>query len=592
MNSKKEIVNWLHEMTPLNEAYVTYSGATYDNDIRELEACLRSFWGIIPLFMESNSLEQPRLLKKFIQKVEQKHLPEMSTQKRQIAVEIGVLGFLLGHYREKFLGLFSKGGQEYFIDWLNGINAIEIPYGNWYFFVVLVNAGLKASGSPYSEKKLTEAKQHLETMYLGDGWYFDGDRNQMDYYIPFGFHFYGLLYATISEDEDARLYRERARKFATIYPYYFDEEGRSIPFGRSLTYRFAHVSFWVAILLSGEYKNTVWTIGQIKQLIFQNFRYWKKQQILETSNHHLMIGYSYANLLLSEDYNAPGSPMWAFKSFLLLMLPDNHLFWKAKEGKITSERGMPLLLEKPKIHLMWSSERTSLFNHFTYSKNLGVYHQNEKYGKFVYSSYFGFNLSRDSSSLEHTAIDSTLGFSINRESPLAMRGAIDDSFVYPDYGVSEWHVLEKVLVRTYLIPLTVDLHFRIHEVSTPFEVYCIEGGFPLFEWNKKFDEPYVGDDSSKLKNRYGTSTIINLSHKRRPIVVVQGPNTNLYNKEKNAIPALETMLLPGMHHLFTLVKGTSEQEEKALATEVIETDRAYQVFIADKRIVVRKEGRQ
>ena len=36
----------------------------------------------------------------------------------------------------------------------------------------------------------------------------------------------------------------------------------------------------------------------------------------------LTIGYCYPQMYMAERYNAPGSPYWGMKSFLLLALPD------------------------------------------------------------------------------------------------------------------------------------------------------------------------------------------------------------------------------------------------------------------------------
>lgn len=42
------------------------------------------------------------------------------------------------------------------------------------------------------------------------------------------------------------------------------------------------------------------------------------------------IGYCYPQMYMAERYNAPGSPYWGMKSFLLLALPDDHPFWIAE----------------------------------------------------------------------------------------------------------------------------------------------------------------------------------------------------------------------------------------------------------------------
>ena len=48
------------------------------------------------------------------------------------------------------------------------------------------------------------------------------------------------------QDEDpewAQRFKERATLFAQDFVYYFDEDGEALPYGRSLTYRFAQGRF-------------------------------------------------------------------------------------------------------------------------------------------------------------------------------------------------------------------------------------------------------------------------------------------------------------------------------------------------------------
>ena len=39
---------------------------------------------------------------------------------------------------------------------------------------------------------------------------------------------------------------------------------------------------------------------------------------------------------MCEDYNAPGSPYWALKTYLMLALPESHPFWQAEEQPLPS----------------------------------------------------------------------------------------------------------------------------------------------------------------------------------------------------------------------------------------------------------------
>ncbi len=50
---------------------------------------------------------------------------------------------------------------------------------------------------------------------------------------------------------------------------------------------------------------------------------------------------------MAELYNAPGSPYWSLKSYLVLALEDDHPFWRAKEEPAQAEENQ--LLRQPGV---------------------------------------------------------------------------------------------------------------------------------------------------------------------------------------------------------------------------------------------------
>ena len=82
-------------------------------------------------------------------------------------------------------------------------------------------------------------------------------------------------------------------EFAKQFLYWFDEDGAALPFGRSLTYRFAQVSFFSACLLCGI---EPLPIGVMKGLIVRHMKYWLSLPVFDR-NGILTIGYGYPNLI-------------------------------------------------------------------------------------------------------------------------------------------------------------------------------------------------------------------------------------------------------------------------------------------------------
>ena len=92
----------------------------------------------------------------------------------------------------------------------------------------------------------------IEEHYEGDGWYFDY-YNQREYYTMWAFHYYGLVYAYAMKDADgerAAEFLSRGKQMSTDFACWFDSTAEAIPYGRSLTYRFAQGAFYAALALA------------------------------------------------------------------------------------------------------------------------------------------------------------------------------------------------------------------------------------------------------------------------------------------------------------------------------------------------------
>lgn len=299
-----------------------------------------------------------------------------------------------------------------------------------------------------------------------------------------------------------------------------------------------------------------------KGLIVRNMAFWRNQPIFQPSAGNLSIGYGYANLLLSEDYNGPGSPFWSFKTFCLLEFTESHPFWNISESAYPRKNGwirqplggfLGMVSKEGRHHVFLSSEQ--------YGANPYLYHGQEKYGKFAYSTYFGFNLTRDIRHIRQFAVDNALALSPKGYSQYISREKIDASRMYERYCVSFWKTA-FASVRTYLIPLDNDTHVRIHEVRCDRKLETFEGGFPLFDWNEKTQKACLTEQGAVMENDAGLSRMEDLMGNRTPQAVPQGPNTNIYSCERNGVPALYGVLGVGEHVLASMVRGVPKDGER------------------------------
>ena len=296
---------------------------------------------------------------------------------------------------------------------------------------------------------------------------------QKDYYIPWAIQYYGLLYSKFAADPDPRrsaLYRERATLFARQFVYWFDANGAALPFGRSLTYRFAQNSFWAACIWAGL---EPLPLPVMKGLIVRNFNWWLGQKMFDRDG-ILTIGYCYPQMYMAERYNAPGSPYWGMKSFLLLALPDDHPFWSAEAAPMPAlERLKPM----PYANML-VQRRAGRVTAYAAGVNEGHGHGQfpEKYAKFAYDTRFGFCASRSREVLHQAAPDSMLAFVIDDN--VFVRKVSKTWEIEAGAVTAQWSPFPGIEVTTTITP-TATGHRRHHEIDSSFDCDAYDCGFAV-----------------------------------------------------------------------------------------------------------------
>ncbi len=527
--------------------YLGNTCAHYGHDIGGIEAFSRLLWGIAPLLAGG---ETPARLMNYVAIIKAGVTPEHSGYWGDIGpfdqrvVEMAAFGLLLAIAPEPLLAHFSATEREHLWRWLKQSEQAEIPDNNWHFFPVLVQVGFRAAGMPFDMAVVERHFASIEAYWLGEGWYSDGPGRPRDYYIAMGFHFYGLIYARLMADIDperCQILRQRAARFARDFIHFFDEEGAAIPFGRSLTYRFAQGAFWSACAFAGL---EPFSPGVIKGLVMRHLRWWMRQPIFDRDG-VLSVGYCYPNLVMAEDYNAPGSPYWALKTLLVLALDDSDPFWQAPEQPLPpldERHAIPqadqVVVRQRKGRHLWMATAGQL--------ELNNYVNTEaKYCKFAYSSRFGFTLERGRFGLSHAAVDSMLLLSEGDGYWRGRRGCerveTRDGIIY-----SRWRPWPTVRIDSWQLTAG-DWQVRIHHLVSDRRLESAEGGFSL---PGQRVAPRVVSGGCWLYCGTSRSGILDIgAMSRRGETVMTPPNSNLMWPERSAIPTLRGELTPGEHLL-------------------------------------------
>ena len=180
--------------------------AHYDIGATWMEAFSRPLWGLVPFGQAvEKEPEFEEIYRKGLTAGTDEKNPEYwgeCTSFDQRFVEMAAISYGIMFAPEVVWDPLTEAQKENLCNYLNKINEHPLPVCNWILFAVLVNIAMKKVGRRYSPEMLEEYLEGLETFYLGEGWYQDGDSGQKDYYISFAIHFYSLIYAVIMEKDD------------------------------------------------------------------------------------------------------------------------------------------------------------------------------------------------------------------------------------------------------------------------------------------------------------------------------------------------------------------------------------------------------
>ncbi|OXL39475.1 hypothetical protein CA284_15260 [Enterobacter mori] len=567
LSSRRDVVAYLNRMLgALDKQFPPGSSrfslgetcAHYATDIAQMEGLSRALWGLFPLMAggegESWSEKYLDAIKLGTDPQSAGYWGETSPYDQRL-VEMAAYGLGLSLLGDKLLERFTEREVMNLHAWLSQITDAQMPDSNWNYFAIMVQLGFKRAGLPYDQRAIDHRFALMDAYYLGDGWYSDGPGRPKDYYISMAFHFYGLIYAALSGDEArADVLRERSRLFAQDFIYWSAADGASVPFGRSLTYRFAMVAFWSAVAFSGL---EVFTPGIVKGIILRHLRWWQQQPITDRDG-ILTLGFAYPNLAMCEDYNSPGSPYWALKTYLILALPETHPFWLAEEQLL------PALAEKHVIpharQILIHAEKSQHVTMLTAGQlELNNYvNTDAKYTKFAYSSRFGFTIERGRFGLKHAACDSMLlladgdDYYRGRRECEAVR--VDENYLYSRW--SPWH---DVHIDTWQVPFG-EWHLRLHRINSARALQTAEGGFAVMK-----TEHQIRERGCYLAAENGISVIVDLSPAitRLPDSIVTPPNSSIMFPECATIPLLKTDIPQGESWLCCAVFASETQNSAA-----------------------------
>ena len=233
-------------LEPLNKRYsegrarliLERSGADAYADIAEMEGFSRVLWGLVPAVAGGSHGDLWELSLQGIRSgtdpTHAEYWGKVNDYDQRL-VEMAVFGLAFALIPERIWRPLNEKERTNLYQWLDQINYHPCHDCNWLFFHVL--------------STLASSKQACRTMLSAWGTISSALRNfiwkqagtatesgHSDYYVPYAFHFYGLIYARLMGEEDP----ERAGRYRSgrvVCPRFRSlvcPDGAAVPYGRAL----------------------------------------------------------------------------------------------------------------------------------------------------------------------------------------------------------------------------------------------------------------------------------------------------------------------------------------------------------------------
>ncbi|WP_031519357.1 DUF2264 domain-containing protein [Streptomyces sp. NRRL F-5123] len=260
----------------------------------------------------------------------------------QAKVEAASIALILQITRPWLWDRLDDGVRERAADWLGAVVGQPYPPINWVWFRIVVESFLREAGGSWSAADIEEDLAVHASLRRPGGWLSDGQERAYDHYTGWALHLYPLLWTHVFDVTGTLCPPALRRRWAGDLGAYLDDavcllgaDGSPLLQGRSLTYRFAAAApLWTAALTgTGDLGP-----GLVRRAASGMLRHFHDAGSFAPDG-LLRLGWFGAWPPIRQAYSGPGSPYWAAKGMLGLMLPADHPVWTATEEPLPVERG-------------------------------------------------------------------------------------------------------------------------------------------------------------------------------------------------------------------------------------------------------------
>ncbi|MEV8268452.1 DUF2264 domain-containing protein [Microbacterium sp. NPDC076911] len=256
----------------------------------------------------------------------------------QAKVEAASLALMLDMTRPWIWDELDSVTQQRLVQYLSpAVGDDTYPRNNWLWFRIVVQTFLRSVGGPWSADDIATDLALYDSFRRENGWYSDGDQSAYDHYVGWALHLYPVLWARMVGASDLvgdrpEAHRAELDRFLTDALVLVGGDGSPLVQGRSLIYRFAAAApFWAGVIAGVPSSSP----GQLRHAAEATVRHFLDRGALDDDV--LTMGWHGPWRPLAQSYSGPGSPYWAAKGLVGIMLPADHPVWGAPDVPLPVE---------------------------------------------------------------------------------------------------------------------------------------------------------------------------------------------------------------------------------------------------------------
>ncbi|MDU0809191.1 DUF2264 domain-containing protein [Aquirufa regiilacus] len=223
------------------------------------------------------------------------------------------------------------------------IRQITPPNNNWVLFAATIESFLLNIGKPFDAARIDQAIAKIQSWYVGDGWYKDGEKFHFDHYNGFVIHpmLIDVMRVNLAKGRlsqaDFDLAYKRMQRYASFQERYISPEGTFLVVGRSSTYRVGLFQPLAKLALENALPEGV-SLAQVRSALTAVFRRVFVSSTFDRDGWLTLglVGANQANI--ADSYSNTGSMYLTSAAFLPLGLPASHSFWTDADADWTQKK--------------------------------------------------------------------------------------------------------------------------------------------------------------------------------------------------------------------------------------------------------------